>query len=420
VLAPCQNDALDATAVQRADLEARTRFATTRGSHTHIDNVPVPKIPTSWSDAHVGEAFGGTLQGRWLYCRSLGGWMRWDARRWLVDPGEAVHEEFRQWIINLGDQIWRSTGDGDEMKLVSKYRERGKIDAAVTIARRLKTIAATPEEFDQHPHLLNVENGVVDLRTGSLLSHDPTLRLTKIAGAAYRPEARSADVDAVLEALEPDVRGWVQRVFGSASFGDVVNDTLIVFDGTGSNGKTTILKAAAHALNEYAVPASTRLLMARGVIDEHPTLLADLFGRRLVYIEETPEGGALKMEQVKNITGGGTLKARFIGKDYFSSEPSHQLIVARTTAPPSTLPTMQPGVGYASCHSLGRTSSHTRRDPVIWSQTAASAHDSPSRHSVRRCSRGSSRVLSPGTPKVVSVRAPQSIRQPQHGGATKT
>ena len=67
--------------------------------------------------------------------------------------------------------------------------------------------------------------------------------------------------------------------------------------------------------------------------DEHPTPIADLVGRRLVYIENTPEGGALKMEQVTNITGGSTVKARLIGKDYFSFEPSLQIVVATNRRP---------------------------------------------------------------------------------------
>lgn len=130
-------------------------------------------LPTSWSDAHVGETFGETLIGRWLYCRALGGWLRLADGRWLADPGEAVHEEFRQWIIRIGAQVWQTGGGSEEMKKVARYRERSKMDAAVTIARRLGPIAARVDEFDQHPYLLNCRNGVVDLRDGSISPHDP-------------------------------------------------------------------------------------------------------------------------------------------------------------------------------------------------------------------------------------------------------
>lgn len=318
---------------QADEARARTPRTPETSSTDEATSDEVAVMPTTWSDAHVGEAFGATLLGRWLYCRARGGWLRWDGRRWVVDPGEAVYEEFRQWVLDLGTTVWKREGNSDTMKALSRYRDRGKIDSAVTIARRLDGIAAGAEEFDRHPHLLNVLNGVVDLRTGELGEHDPTMRMTRLAGADFEPGATHVDFDAVLEALNPDPRAWVQRLFGAAAFGAVVDDVLAVFDGTGSNGKTTLLKAVSISLGDYAAPASTRLLMARGVNDEHPTLIADLAGRRLVYIEETPEGGALKMEQVKAITGGGTLKARFIGRDYFEFEPSHQIVVATNHRP---------------------------------------------------------------------------------------
>lgn len=326
----------DLSAAARAARHIRGRSSRSTGWRSDPDtdeSVEVGETPTSWSDAHVGEAFGATLVGRWLYCRALGGWHCWDGRRWALDQSEAVHEEFRQWIIALGDRLWKTDGDGETMKKVARYRDRGKIDAAVTIARRLTPIAAVPAEFDRHAHLLNCHNGVVDLRTGALAAHDPLLRLTKLAGAAFIAGATHPDVDTVMEALEPEVILWVQRLFGSAAYGAVLDDALVVFDGSGSNGKTTLLKAVADALGEYAAPATARLLIARETHDEHPTLLADLFGRRLLYIEETPEGGSLKMEQAKAITGGGKLKARFIGQNYFEFEPTHQLIVATNHRP---------------------------------------------------------------------------------------
>ncbi|MGD9701575.1 MAG: phage/plasmid primase, P4 family [Acidimicrobiia bacterium] len=291
------------------------------------------EVPISWSDAHVGEAFGVTLRGRWLYCRALGGWLQWDGRRWRVDPGEAVFEEFRRWIIELGEQLWRIDGDAEVMKKVARYRDRGKIDAAVTIARRLDFVAARHDEFDTHPHLLNCLNGVVDLRTGAPQPHDPALRLRQLAGAAYVPDAVHRDFEAVLETMGSDVQPWVQRLVGSSAFGSVVDDIVAVFDGNGANGKTTALKAFANALGDYATSASTRLLIARAAHDDHPTLIADLFGRRLVYIEETPEGGALKMEQLKALSGGTEIKARFIGKDQFSFVPTHQFIIATNHRP---------------------------------------------------------------------------------------
>ena len=49
----------------------------------------------------------------------------------------------------------------------------------------------------------------------------------------------------------------------------------------------------------------------KGAHEEHPTLFADLRGRRIVTIEETAEGGSLRVEAMKFLTGGSPIKPRF-------------------------------------------------------------------------------------------------------------
>lgn len=293
------------------------------------DVVPLPQALT---DAQVGEAFGEVIRGRFLYCRALGGWLRWDGARWKRDTTEAVFELAREYLLAMGAELLRSGADSAQVRQAAAYRSKARIDAVVTIARRLDGIAAEVDEFDRNPDLLCCTNGVVDLRTGVLAPHDPGLRLTKTTGVAFDADARHVDVDRVLEAVDADVRDWLQVVFGYAATGHVSEDLLLVLDGTGSNAKTTLLEAIKGGLGEYARSAPQRLLMKSGN-DEHPTLIAELFGRRLVTVEETAEGGSLRVEQMKALTGGSSITARFIGKDYFEFTPTHQLVVATNHRP---------------------------------------------------------------------------------------
>lgn len=293
---------------------------------------PTLPVPASIDDAHMAAAFADTITGRYLHCAQLGGWFRWDGRRWQQDHNEAAYETCRRWVLALGQQMFRSDIDTDKVRKVATYRAKARIDAVVTLARRIHGIVASPDEFDQHPELLCVRNGVVDLRTGTVMAHDPALRLTRIADIDYLPDAHHQDVDDVLDVVAPDVRDWLQVLFGYAATGHVSEDVMPVFDGTGSNGKTTLLAAVSAALGEHAKAAPDKLLMQSGH-DEHPTLIADLFGRRLVYIEETSEGGSLKVERMKALTGGGELAARYMRQDYFTFTPTHQLVVATNHRP---------------------------------------------------------------------------------------
>lgn len=289
-------------------------------------------VPTSFDDSNIGAAFGATLAGRYLHCRALGGWLQFDGARWKRDTTEAVFEDCRQYVLELGTFLLQTGADSDDVKRVAGYRSKSRLDAVVTIARRLDGIAAEPDEFDSHPGLLCCANGVVNLETGELMEHDPALRFTKTTGTRYVAQATHKDAVKVLEVADAPERDWLQVLFGYSATGYVTEDLMPVADGRGSNGKTTILKAVTAALGEYARPAPEKLLMS-GSGDEHPTLYAELFGRRLVTIEETAEGGSLRVEKMKALTGGSQITARFIARDYFTFEPTHQLFIATNHRP---------------------------------------------------------------------------------------
>lgn len=293
------------------------------------DEVVVPK---SFTDAHVAEALADALRGQWLYCAAWSTWLRWDGRRWARDTTELIYETARQWAIELVATVARVGSSSDDVKRAAAYRSRAKIDAALTMARRIAGIAADPAEFDRHPGLLTVPNGTVDLRTGELLTHDPGHRITKIAGGAYRPGARHADVDAVLAVVTPQVRDYLQVVFGYGATGHTHEALVPVFDGGGGNGKSTLLEAVSAALGDHAGPVSPRLVM-KGHHEAHPTTLAALQGLRLATLVETEEGGSLRLEQVKAITGGDTITARYLYGDFFAFEPSHLLVIATNHRP---------------------------------------------------------------------------------------
>ncbi len=102
------------------------------------------------------------------------------------------------WIRSVGARIAEAGGNdvGDLLKRYARFRQVGPLERAVTSARL--SLLARIDELDAHPHLLNVRNGVVDLRTGDLEPHDPALMFTMLAGADYDPKARHDDVDAML------------------------------------------------------------------------------------------------------------------------------------------------------------------------------------------------------------------------------
>jgi putative DNA primase/helicase len=188
-------------------------------------------------------------------------------------------------------------------------------------AQSLEPFAVTVADLDADSWLLNTASGTLDLRTGHMRAHDPADLLTKVTGAGVDPAA-SGDVFArfLAEILpDPAVRDFVQRLFGVALIGRVIEHVLPIFTGVGRNGKSTLLNVIRAALGDYAIEAEPDLLIERD--RAHPTGLMDLRGVRLAVCQESDDGRRLAVGTVKRLTGGDAIRARGCALTSCSSTP---------------------------------------------------------------------------------------------------
>lgn len=187
------------------------------------------------------------------------------------------------------------------------------------------------EKFDRELDLLNVANGVVDLRTGELLPHDPKYLFTKITQTPYIPDATHPDWDTALEAVPEDVRSWLLMRLGQGLTGHRPSDqTVLILKGVGSNGKSTILDAVRYSARPFVRTINDRVLMAAS--SSHPTELMQLLGTRLAFLEELAEGGYLNAKRLKDVTVE-ELTARYIAKDFMEWQSTHTVVIATNYTP---------------------------------------------------------------------------------------
>jgi phage/plasmid-associated DNA primase len=281
-------------------------------------------------EAHLGEMIAeNQLKGKFLYAKGFG-WMGFDGRRWTPGAETAVAEVIRRTLIEFHRSEAESGVEPGRLQQISRSLSANKIRALVYIAR-LRLMSE--QHFDSHPDLLNVANGVVDLRTGELRPHDPELMFTKLAPVNYERGARHKDWEQALEAVPKDAVYWLELRLGQGITGHPVpDDRLVVFKGSGSNGKTTIVDGVREALGgDYAVTMPDRVLLARQ--GDHPTELMMLRGARVALMEELPELGHLNVKRLKDLLGTGEMNARHIAKDTVSWKPTHTPIVTTNYLP---------------------------------------------------------------------------------------
>ncbi len=290
---------------------------------------PTPAEGDPYADSPISErVVADSLQGRWLWTPGLG-WMAWTGCIWEARPDVAAAEVVRRWVDG---EVARIALQGDR----KRTEDAAALQAENRISRVLRLcrgqVLADASDFDQDPDLLVCGNGVIELRTGELLDHDPARLVTRCASVEYHPETTHADWAQALAAVPEDVRAWAQVRLGQAATGHTPDDDrLILLQGGGSNGKSTVLDAVMGALGTYAALVPDKVLLASP--GDHPTELMTLRGRRLAVIEETPEARRLSVARLKKIVGTPTIAARLVYHDATEFRSTHALVLSSNYMP---------------------------------------------------------------------------------------
>lgn len=266
------------------------------------------------------------------YCFSYRSWLIWDGKRWKIDKiGQII--ELAKHVIELTREAAK---DSEELRAWCKSSEsRAKLNSMIDLAQSL--VPVFPEDLDADPWLLNVQNGIVDLRTGDLLPHNPEKFMTKICHAEFKPMQPglwSRIVDEILP--NPEVREFIQRFAGYSLTGSVREEKFLVLHGEGGAGKGTVTETLAAAMGEYADTLAVEVLLQSknaGSGNEPSPELAKLPGVRLLLASETGQGRLLDEARVKAMTGGDMITARRLRCDPFRFVPNFKLWLSTNHVP---------------------------------------------------------------------------------------
>jgi putative DNA primase/helicase len=281
------------------------------------------------------------------HCHPWRKWLCWDGRRWGLDEtGEAMRRA-KATVKGLYDwaeaELKRLKEQGAEDKEEAAARLKAieailkwalhseaapRLVALLDLAR--SELPVLPAGLDRDPFVLNVANGTLDLRTARLRPHRREDLLTKLCPTAFDPDA---DCPVFLRAVDGIFGGdrelirYVQRFGGYALTGDVREHVIPIAHGPGGNGKTLLFSALLDTVGaDYSGTVPPELLMeTRG--EQHPTIMADLFGKRLMVAAETGEGRRLNEGRLKALTGGDRIKARRMKEDFWEFTPTHKLVL---------------------------------------------------------------------------------------------
>jgi putative DNA primase/helicase len=271
------------------------------------------------------------------------GWTVYDGRRFkLDDTGEIVRlarATVRSIFVeaaNCDDQKRRN----ELSRWATASEGRRGIDNMLALAKSEMGIASHVSQFDRDPFVLNVLTGTLNLRTAELLVHDRGDKLTKLAPTSLRPGATfSAEAcptwTAFLHQILPDptLVDFLQRAIGYSLTGDTSEQVIFICYGAGANGKSTLLEVLRAVLGDYATMCSAETLMVKANAGGIPNDIARLRAARFLTATETDDGRRLAEGLVKQMTGGDTMTARFLHKEFFEFKATFKVWLATNHKP---------------------------------------------------------------------------------------
>lgn len=294
---------------------------------------PAARPPT---DLGNGERFNDQHQHEARYSYRRSAWYTWVGTHWQQDQMGGVQRMASRTVRAILAEAAQEP-DPTRRKALAQWAKssesQGRRDAMLKSAA--EHLAIDDTRFDADPWLLNCLNGTVDLRTGELRPSDPALLLSKCAHVAYESDAACptwlAFLNQIMRGRAPLVE-FLRRALGYSLTGRVSEDALFFLYGTGSNGKSTFIRAIRAILGDYGAQAAPDLLLAK-TGQQHPTELAALFGKRFVASVEPDARKKLDEGVVKHLTGGDAITARRMYEDFWEFAPTHKLWLSANHKP---------------------------------------------------------------------------------------
>jgi putative DNA primase/helicase len=254
--------------------------------------------------------------------------------QWYLRGESCWREDEKREVFSIASKLCRETAmrlnKGSGRKDLAKAKFRAAVVSLVSDDPR---IAATTDQWDADPWLLNTPDGVVDLRTGIMREHRAEDYMTKQAAVSPAGECpRWLQFLDEITAGNSELQYFLQRWFGYTLTGSTREHALSFGYGTGANGKSVVTETICGILGDYATTASIETFVVTHN-EQHPTELARLRGARLVSASETEEGRRWAESKIKSLIGGDRVAARFMRQDHFQYTPQFKLWIVGNHKP---------------------------------------------------------------------------------------
>lgn len=264
------------------------------------------------------------------------GWHLWDGVAWRHDATDDALDLTTNVLQRIQLELQQVEEDDRgpwQRHLATSASAKGR-KAMLTLAAAHPAMKTTADALDSDPEILVLPDGqTLHLGSWRVEASRPESLCTRVAGVGFEPDAACPQWLQHIELVtqkDPLLAGYLQRWAGYTLTGHVSQQQFPFCWGEGNNGKNVLIETLVLVMGDYAMRGSSKIITAG--VREHETIIADLAGVRLVFVDEAPQG-RINEERVKELTGSRRIRARKMRQDTFEFDARFKLWIAGNTKP---------------------------------------------------------------------------------------
>jgi P4 family phage/plasmid primase-like protien len=263
-------------------------------------------------------------------------------------------------LPNTIERLMAAQATAPEMDVARKFENVADANNALDRLVPMITDPRFADDLDAVPHVLSLENGLLDLKTLEVrprrLEDKQTLCLSTAwpdegvdyptplidsffkqllgikDGACLREEDRAKGSDDDEGLFE-----FVRVLLGQAALTGSTDAQVLTFlyGSDAGNGKTALMRLLANLLEDYALKCERKLITKCQPSNEgaaNPAMMS-LQGRRFGWCEEFGEEEVMSDERIKALTGGGKVRARQLNTPEVEFDMTTSFVLASNNKP---------------------------------------------------------------------------------------
>jgi phage/plasmid-associated DNA primase len=269
-------------------------------------------------------------------------WYYFDKHKWVQDSGntlrnrisEEIYYIYKKENMKYSEQLKQEDKENEEtlkkkkkscLDLMILFKKTGFKDKVMKEASEIFYDANFLKKIDYNKYILCFDNGVFDFTKNIFRDGLPEDYITKSTNLNYIPfenikndieQMKIVDeINLMLSQLYPikELNEYMLKHFASLLIGGNKPQTLHMYHGSGSNGKSKIIELLSVVLGDYfgTIPLSL-LTEKRTAIGQHSSEVIQLKGLRLAVMQEASKNQKLNEGIMKELTGDKFLTGREI------------------------------------------------------------------------------------------------------------